>query len=61
MNVVQSSKFGFIEGEGEPTINNVGSGVDTIRLEVDRPFYAICVDKNTNFPMFVNKVNNPTK
>ena len=62
----QSSDFEFTKfgvfgesvsaiGVGDSAINHQ----DPIALNVDRPFYAISLDND--FPLFVNKVNNPAK
>ena len=62
--VLQSSDFEFCEKGifGESVTASGGSSAiapsrNPILLDVNRPFYAICLEDN--FPLFVNKVNNP--
>ena len=64
--VLQSSDFQFSENgvAGESITASSGSGAidhpnNPVELIVDRPFYAICL--RDNFPLFVNKVNDPSK
>lgn len=64
---LQTSDFEFCEkGVFGETITAIGAGSssmpdtkDPLLIEVNRPFYAISL--LDDFPLFVNKVNNPTK
>ena len=64
--VLQSSDFEFCDkgifGESV-TVAGGGSGAmpsrEPLLIEVNRPFYAICLEDD--FPLFINKVNNPAE
>ncbi len=62
--VLQSSDFEFCEKGifGESVTSSGGSSAampprNPLLIDVNRPFYAICLQDN--FPLFINKVNNP--
>ena len=64
--VLQSSDFEFCDkGIFGETVTAAGGGSGAITptnpmlIDVNRPFYAICLEDN--FPLFVNKVNNPAE
>ena len=62
--MIQNSEYGFEKdssagqsaSEGGARIPGVDAGEQAVCLNVDRPFYAICL--KDDFPMFVNKVTN---
>jgi hypothetical protein len=65
--ILQTSDFEFnrygVSGESITVMGNYGSPApeehEVIELKVDRPFYAISL--KDDFPLFVNKVNDPSK
>lgn len=65
--VLQTSDFQFdrygVAGESITTVTMLGSAISeehkVVELNVDRPFYAISL--KDGFPLFVNKVNDPSR
>ena len=64
LKMIQNSEYGFEKdssggqsaSDGDARIPGVDAGEQAVCLNVDRPFYAICL--KDDFPMFVNKVTN---
>ena len=62
LKMIQNADYSFEEDEvPTQTGRNLGvdSGEQAVCLNVDRPFYALCL--KDGFPLFVNKVTNPGK
>lgn len=65
LRMIQNSDYAFVD-DSTPQTNNGGSsgsgysgGSSAMKVDVDRPFYAICL--KDDFPMFVSKVTDPRK
>ena len=63
LRMIQNSDYAFVDDSKSQT-NNGGSsgsgfsgGSSAIKVDVDKPFYAICL--KDDFPMFVSKVTDP--